>query len=167
MYAFSSWTHAVLQCFWLLLHTCRVSLEILQQLPIHLRKVFLELKMSMDNNFRTETPVVFILIGNFIYWGFLTFRWRPPFWSWSSVCYRFLLWYQTTVLQMLQIRGSGGSGVLGHLGRSHFCSSILLVSLSCKVISSEIVNETEMQAICKASELTSIGMNRKVHTSQN
>lgn len=50
---------------------------------------------------------------------------------------------------------------------SYYCGSILLVRLSCKVISSEIVNETEMQAICKASELTSIGMNRKVHTSQN
>lgn len=36
------------------------------------------------------------------------------------------------------------SGVLSHLGKATFVAQFYSVSLSCKVISSEIVNETEM-----------------------
>lgn len=164
MCAFSSWTHAVLQCS---LHTRRVTLEILQQLPLHLRKVFLELNMSINNNFRTETP------------GFFYFNMKF-----------YLLWFPhilvktiflVLVFSLVQIPVLAPNYCVidsadkriwwvwssQSFGRSYFCGSVLLASLSCKVISSEAVNKTEMWAICKASELTSIGMNRKVHTSQN
>lgn len=100
--------------------------------------------MSVNNNFSTETLVLFIYFNMKFY-----LLWVPHILVKTT--------FSVVVFSMLQIpilvpnycvtydadKRMWWDWSSQSFGRSYFCGSVLLVSLSCKVISSEIVNETE------------------------